>query len=262
MFESRRHAHGRCGDQRGARARFDRDAAKSRWHLRCQYRHAAGKLQQGLSLDDQRIRRARQLGRGHANGSLWPDQSTRHCGLGVPALWPGRHGYGNARNGVWLGHLVVKDDAMLRFVAGHKARLTRKDKRAWANDGPFARKAAPMNRVTSRVPDFSKLPFAPAPEQFEDVRAEPWLAPEGIGVAPVYRASDIAGLDCLDSLPGIAPYVRGPYAAMYIERPWTIRQYAGYSSAEESNAFYRRNLAAGQKGLSVAFHLPTPPACD
>jgi hypothetical protein len=116
---------------------------------------------------------------------------------------------------------------------------------------------APMNCVMSRVPDFSKLPFALARVQFEDVRAGPWLTPEGIGVAPVYRASDIAGLDCLDSLPGIAPYVRGPYAAMYVERPWTIRQYAGYSSAEESNAFYRRNLAAGQKGLSVAFDLPT-----
>src|ERR1700731_2302783 len=69
---------------------------------------------------------------------------------------------------------------------------------------------APMNRVMSRVPDFSKLPFAPARVQFEDVRAEPRLAPEGIGVAPLYRASDIAGLDCLDSFPGIAPYVRGP----------------------------------------------------
>ena len=109
----------------------------------------------------------------------------------------------------------------------------------------------------SCVPDFSKLPFVPAPIEFEDVNAEPWLTPEGIGAAPVYRASDIAGLDCLDSFPGIAPYMRGPYPAMYIKRPWTIRQYAGYSSAEESNAFYRRNLAAGQKGLSVAFDLPT-----
>jgi methylmalonyl-CoA mutase len=109
----------------------------------------------------------------------------------------------------------------------------------------------------SRIPDFSKLPFAPAPVQFEDVHAPPWLTPEGISVAPVYRASDIAGLDCLDSFPGLAPYVRGPYPAMYGGRPWTIRQYAGYSSAEESNAFYRRNLAAGQKGLSVAFDLPT-----
>ncbi len=114
-----------------------------------------------------------------------------------------------------------------------------------------------MNRVMSRVPDFSKLPFAPARVQIEDVRGEPWLTPEGIGVAPVYRASDISGLDCLNSFPGIAPYVRGPYPAMYVERPWTIRQYAGYSSAEESNAFYRRNLAAGQMGLSIAFDLPT-----
>ena len=109
----------------------------------------------------------------------------------------------------------------------------------------------------SRVPDFPKLPFAPAREQFGDVGAESWLTPEGIGVAPVYHASDIAGLDCLDSFPGIAPYLRGPYPAMYVARPWTIRQYAGYSSAEESNAFYRRNLAGGQKGLSVAFDLPT-----
>jgi methylmalonyl-CoA mutase len=109
----------------------------------------------------------------------------------------------------------------------------------------------------SRVPDFSKLSFARASEQLGDVGDRPWLTPEGIGVGPVYCASDIAGLDCLDGFPGIAPYVRGPYAAMYVERPWTIRQYAGYSSAEESNAFYRRNLAAGQKGLSVAFDLPT-----
>jgi len=114
-----------------------------------------------------------------------------------------------------------------------------------------------MNRVTSRVPDFSMLPFAPAPIQFEELGAESWLTPEGLSVAPVYRASDIGGLDCLDGFPGIAPYVRGPYPAMYVARPWTIRQYAGYSSAEESNAFYRRNLAAGQKGLSVAFDLPT-----
>src|SRR5256886_8840953 len=109
----------------------------------------------------------------------------------------------------------------------------------------------------TRIPNFSKLPFARAPSQFEDIRAEPWLTPEDISVAPVYHASDIAGLDCLDSFPGIAPYVRGPYAAMYAARPWTIRQYAGFSSAEESNEFYRRNLAAGQKGLSVAFDLPT-----
>ncbi|MCI0737232.1 MAG: methylmalonyl-CoA mutase [Beijerinckiaceae bacterium] len=78
-----------------------------------------------------------------------------------------------------------------------------------------------------------------------------------MSVAPVYHESDIAGVDYLDSFPGFAPYIRGPYPAMYAARPWTIRQYAGYSTAEESNAFYRRNLAAGQTGLSVAFDLAT-----
>ncbi|WP_129793312.1 methylmalonyl-CoA mutase [Sphingosinicella sp. CPCC 101087] len=82
-----------------------------------------------------------------------------------------------------------------------------------------------------------------------------WRTPEGINVQPVYTAEDAAGLD--SGLPGFAPYTRGPYASMYTGRPWTIRQYAGFSTAEESNAFYRRNLAAGQKGLSVAFDLAT-----
>ncbi|MGH6801288.1 MAG: methylmalonyl-CoA mutase family protein, partial [Methylocella sp.] len=109
----------------------------------------------------------------------------------------------------------------------------------------------------SRIPDFSKLPVVPVPVQPSNDHGHPWLSPEGISIAPIYRKRDIAGLECLDSFPGIAPYVRGPYPAMYAARPWTIRQYAGYSSAEESNAFYRRNLAAGQKGLSVAFDLPT-----
>src|SRR6202012_5341995 len=74
---------------------------------------------------------------------------------------------------------------------------------------------------------------------------------------PLYAAGDLAGLDFLGTYPGIAPYLRGPYPTMYVNQPWTIRQYAGFSTAEESNAFYRRNLAAGQKGLSVAFDLPT-----
>jgi len=82
-----------------------------------------------------------------------------------------------------------------------------------------------------------------------------WRTPEGIDVRPLYTAEDIANLD--PGLPGFAPYTRGPYASMYTGRPWTIRQYAGFSTAEESNAFYRRNLAAGQKGLSVAFDLAT-----
>ncbi|MCB0996974.1 MAG: methylmalonyl-CoA mutase [Acidimicrobiales bacterium] len=84
-----------------------------------------------------------------------------------------------------------------------------------------------------------------------------WDTPEGIAVHPLYTAADVAGLDFLGTWPGIAPYLRGPYATMYVNQPWTIRQYAGFSTAEESNAFYRRNLAAGQKGLSVAFDLAT-----
>src|SRR6186997_131917 len=84
-----------------------------------------------------------------------------------------------------------------------------------------------------------------------------WQTPEGIAVKTVYTAADIARLDFLDGFPGIAPYLRGPYPTMYVQRPWTIRQYSGFSTAEDSNAFYRRNLAAGQQGVSVAFDLAT-----
>ncbi len=84
-----------------------------------------------------------------------------------------------------------------------------------------------------------------------------WNTPEGIAVKPLYTAADLAGLEHVNTLPGFAPFVRGPKATMYAGRPWTVRQYAGFSTAEESNAFYRRNLAAGQTGLSVAFDLPT-----
>ena len=84
-----------------------------------------------------------------------------------------------------------------------------------------------------------------------------WHTPEGIDVKPLYTAEDIRDIPHLDSLPGFKPFVRGPRATMYAGRPWTIRQYAGFSTAEESNAFYKRNLAAGQKGLSVAFDLAT-----
>jgi methylmalonyl-CoA mutase len=83
------------------------------------------------------------------------------------------------------------------------------------------------------------------------------MTPEGIAVKPLYTADDLEALAHVDTFPGLAPYVRGPRATMYTNRPWTIRQYAGFSTAEESNAFYRANLAAGQKGLSVAFDLPT-----
>jgi methylmalonyl-CoA mutase len=87
--------------------------------------------------------------------------------------------------------------------------------------------------------------------------ARPWTTPEGIDVAAAYTADDLEDVAHTSYLPGIAPYLGGPYATMYASRPWTIRQYAGFSTAEESNAFYRRNLAAGQKGLSIAFDLAT-----
>ena len=81
--------------------------------------------------------------------------------------------------------------------------------------------------------------------------------PEGISVKPLYTAADLEGLEHMDTMPGAAPYVRGPRAPMYTGRPWTVRQYSGFSTAEESNAFYRKNLAAGQMGLSIAFDLAT-----
>src|SRR6187397_732232 len=109
----------------------------------------------------------------------------------------------------------------------------------------------------SRIPSFADIAFeATAPAQPAG-SAEPWLTPEGILVKPAYSEADLEGIDFLDTWPGVAPYLRGPYSTMYVRNPWTIRQYAGFSTAEDSNAFYRRNLAAGQKGLSVAFDLAT-----
>jgi len=104
-------------------------------------------------------------------------------------------------------------------------------------------------------PDFTKIDLG-TPPTF--ARSETlWSAPEAIDIKSSYGPKDVAGLDNLDSLPGFAPFMRGPYPTMYTQRPWTVRQYAGFSTAEDSNAFYRRNLAAGQKGLSVAFDLAT-----
>ena len=110
------------------------------------------------------------------------------------------------------------------------------------------------------LPDFTKIDLAggagtSAPAAAVD--SVVYEAPEGIAIKPVYNAADTAGLDFLDTFPGIPPYLRGPYPAMYALQPWTVRQYAGFSTAEDSNAFYRRNIAAGQKGLSVAFDLAT-----
>ncbi|MDQ0302704.1 methylmalonyl-CoA mutase [Ancylobacter polymorphus] len=109
----------------------------------------------------------------------------------------------------------------------------------------------------SRIPDFAVRDWqAPQPTAPAAV-AHDWMTPEGLAVKPLYGPADIAGLGAVDSYPGIAPFLRGPYPTMYATQPWTIRQYAGFSTAEDSNAFYRRNLAAGQKGLSVAFDLAT-----
>jgi methylmalonyl-CoA mutase len=110
----------------------------------------------------------------------------------------------------------------------------------------------------TRIPSFLEMDFA----QRNDVGAAPadapvWQTPEGVAVKPAYDAHDLRGLDFLDGMPGVPPYLRGPYPTMYVQRPWTIRQYSGFSTAEDSNAFYRRNLAAGQQGVSIAFDLAT-----
>ncbi len=111
----------------------------------------------------------------------------------------------------------------------------------------------------TRIPDFSNLPLFDRATSgpTSPVNTAPWTTPEGIDVKAVFGADDLAGLDHLNTMPGMPPFLRGPYPTMYVQQPWTIRQYAGFSTAEESNAFYRRNLAAGQKGLSIAFDLAT-----
>ncbi len=122
-----------------------------------------------------------------------------------------------------------------------------------------------MSRSTSPVPDFTQVPLDSSTEAVTDwtqalgdaEAPAAWDAPEGVTVSPLYTGADVEDLDFLATYPGIAPFLRGPYPTMYTNQPWTIRQYAGFSTAVASNAFYRRNLAAGQKGLSIAFDLPT-----
>ncbi len=110
----------------------------------------------------------------------------------------------------------------------------------------------------TKFPDFTKLDLGtPGAKTIAASLGEAWETPEGINVKTAYTAADREGLDFLDDYPGLTPFGRGPYPTMYTNQPWTIRQYAGFSTAEDSNAFYRRNLAAGQKGLSVAFDLAT-----
>jgi methylmalonyl-CoA mutase len=115
-----------------------------------------------------------------------------------------------------------------------------------------------MTHAMAQIPDFSTIDWNDAKQAQAFAKSpDAWLTPEGIAVKPVYGPDDVVGLDFLDTYPGLPPYLRGPYPSMYVTQPWTIRQYAGFSTAEDSNAFYRRNLAAGQKGLSVAFDLAT-----
>jgi methylmalonyl-CoA mutase len=130
-----------------------------------------------------------------------------------------------------------------------------------------------MNKVAGKIPNFADVSLASTSNSGGLSAAEwekkastaaggsldtlTWETPEGIPVKPLYASADLEGLDFLDTRPGVAPFLRGPYPAMYVTQPWTVRQYAGFSTAEDSNAFYRRNLAAGQKGLSIAFDLAT-----
>jgi methylmalonyl-CoA mutase len=107
------------------------------------------------------------------------------------------------------------------------------------------------------IPDFSTIAWSEPKTGRAKAGTDLWQTPEGIAVKRLYGEADLDGVPFLDTWPGLAPFIRGPYPTMYVQQPWTIRQYAGFSTAEESNAFYRRNLAAGQKGLSVAFDLAT-----
>ncbi len=109
----------------------------------------------------------------------------------------------------------------------------------------------------TQIPDFSKVDLQIDLAGVPEGRAGTFMTPEGIELKGAYSADDVAGLGFLKTYPGMLPFLRGPYPAMYVNQPWTIRQYAGFSTAEDSNAFYRRNLAAGQKGLSIAFDLAT-----
>ncbi|KXF78305.1 methylmalonyl-CoA mutase [Paramesorhizobium deserti] len=107
------------------------------------------------------------------------------------------------------------------------------------------------------IPDFTEVPWKEPKAKAPKPVAGTWTTPESIKVKRAYGEADLKSLSWLDTYPGTPPFIRGPYPTMYIQQPWTIRQYAGFSTAEESNAFYRRNLAAGQKGLSIAFDLAT-----
>ena len=115
--------------------------------------------------------------------------------------------------------------------------------------------ATPAEFKPATLADWQKAAAKSAPSG--DVEALDWHTPDGITVKPLYTADDVKDLPHTNTLPGFEPFIRGPQATMYAVRPWTIRQYAGFSTAEESNAFYRKALAAGGQGVSVAFDLAT-----
>ena len=158
-------------------------------------------------------------------------------------------------------HVLLAGKSRIDGLDGHLYAGVRRPRRARRR----RTRHSTLGRAPMTIPDFTAVPLdggcAP-PTRGRPTPAVPTAAgrgtrPEGIGVKPLYTADDLAALDFLATYPGIAPYLRGPYPAMYATQPWTIRQYAGFSTAAESNAFYRRNLAAGQKGLSIAFDLAT-----
>src|SRR5262249_6337206 len=121
----------------------------------------------------------------------------------------------------------------------------RNQRSARRNSAPRKRKkGSPLGHAMTRIPNFASIDFAPAMPQ-TPAPGPPWLTPRAMRVSPAYGPDDAKDLAFLDTLPAIAPYLRGPYPPMYVTQPWTIRQYAAFSTAEDSNAFYRRNLAAG-----------------
>ncbi len=213
----------------------------------------------------------------------------QYFGLGLPSVviaavllavlfwWLGHYS-------VWLPFVMLMLLLAVIFEAGDVPDLS--------GDGAPDRKAERRAKIAARpretpsssletggqpmtsIPDFTTVSFPAARSAGKEIHGgadggspslaslagdatEAWTTPEGIAVKRAYTEADLAGLDFLDTYPGLAPFVRGPYPTMYVNQPWTIRQYAGFSTAKDSNAFYRRNLAAGQKGLSVAFDLAT-----
>ncbi len=163
-------------------------------------------------------------------------------------------------------HLVLREEGSLGQVvdpargSNYIESLTRKlAETAWQRFKEIEA-ANEYSEATEKRPDFSAIDiFSPvaAAENDADAHQSQWTTAEGIEIKSTYHASDVEEADHLNFAPGFSPYIGGPYTMMYTTQPWTIRQYAGFSTAEESNNFYRKNLAAGQKGLSVAFDLPT-----